>query len=160
MSLVVDFCGERHTVVAGTPFIVGREADLSIDDNPFLHRRFLSLEQINGIWMLRNVGKQLTATAADASGHLEAFLAPGAALPIVLPELVVSFTAGPTTYSFMIQHPAAEFAPALGEPDTDDFGDTTIGATQLTPDQKRLVVALAEPRLAGDGRGTVNLPSS
>ena len=39
-------------------------------------------------------------------------------------------------------------------------GDTTIGATHLTPDQRRLIVALAEPRLRGDGRASVVLPSS
>ena len=41
-----------------------------------------------------------------------------------------------------------------------DAGDTTIGATHLTPDQRRLIVALAEPRLRGDGRASVVLPSS
>ena len=52
------------------------------------------------------------------------------------------------------------FASALSGFEAAPSGDTTIGATSLTPDQRRLVVALAEPRLRGDGRASVVLPSN
>ena len=91
-------------------------------------------------------------------GSVEAFLAPGAWLPLVFRTTQVSFTAGPTSYSFAIvnSEPAFRVPPVT----VVDSGDTTIGATSLTPDQKRLIVALAEPRLRGDGRASVVLPSS
>ena len=39
----VEFCGEYYEPDAGKVFVVGREGDLLIDDNPYLHRRFLEL---------------------------------------------------------------------------------------------------------------------
>jgi hypothetical protein len=158
VTLTIDFCGETHPVVAGQTFSIGREGDLSVDDNPFLHRRFLVLTQQGDLWVLNNVGTQLTATVSDVSGHMEAFLAPGGSLPLAFDETFVSFTAGPTSYSLSITNSDPPFA---GVPvQINESGNTTIGATQLTPDQRRLVVALAEPRLRGDGKASVVLPSS
>jgi len=42
--LVIDFSGDIFEVRPGTAFRVGREGDLALDDNPFLHRHFLVLE--------------------------------------------------------------------------------------------------------------------
>ena len=89
---------------------------------------------------------------------MEAFLAPGAWLPLVFDTTHVSFTAGPTSYAFSIVNSDPPFATTPVS--VNDAGDTTIGATHLTPDQRRLIVALAEPRLRGDGRASVVLPSS
>ncbi len=158
MTLSVEFCGVLIPVVDGGSFTIGREGDLAVDDNQFLHRRFLVLHQQSDIWAISNVGSQLTATVSDEAGHMEAFLAPGAWLPLVFDTTFVSFTAGPTSYSFSIRNTDPPFATT---PVTvNDAGDTTIGATHLTPDQRRLIVALAEPRLRGDGRASVVLPSS
>lgn len=158
MTLHVDFCGEMYEVNEGSTFTIGREGDLAVDDNPFLHRRFLALHRNGDIWAVSNVGTQLTATVSDESGHMEAFLAPGAWLPLVFGATFVSFTAGPTSYSFSIVNSEPPFASVPLQ--VAEGGDTTIGATQLTPDQRRLIVALAEPRLRGDGRASVVLPSS
>lgn len=158
MALEISFCDEHYRVENGCSFTIGREGDLAVDDNQFLHRRFLSLQQQGEIWVVANVGSQLTATVTDADGHMEAFLAPGAWLPLVFGTTDVKFTAGPTSYSLSISNTEAPFVtvPVLH----DDTGDTTIGATQLTPDQRRLIVALAEPRLRGDGKASVVLPSN
>ena len=158
MALTIDFCGEVHEVADGQTFTIGREGDLVVDDNQFLHRRFLHLHQQSNLWAISNVGSQLTATVSDEAGHLEAFLAPGAWLPLVFGTTYVSFSAGPTTYSISIVNSDPPFAPVPLQSAHD--GDTTIGAAQLTPDQKRLIVALAEPRLRGDGKASVVLPSS
>lgn len=155
---MIEFCGET-IAVAHQPFTVGRDADLVVDDtNRFLHRRFLSLTRQHDIWLLNNVGDQLTATVSDAGGRLEAFLAPGAVLPIVFEATVVRFTAGPTTYELTIHLPDATFVGS--EVGHDERGDTTIGRVTMTPDQLRLVLALAEPALAGNGRSGTALPSS
>lgn len=158
MALVIEFCGESWTVADGSSFTIGREGDLAVDDNQFLHRRFLVLHQNAGIWAISNVGSQLTATVSDDGGHLEAFLAPGAWLPLVFGTTHVSFTAGPTSYALSIVNTDPPFAAAPLEVVID--GETTIGATSLTPDQRRLIVALAEPRLRGDGKASVELPGS
>ena len=158
VALCVDFCGEVRDVPDGGTLTIGREADLAVDDNQFLHRRFLVIQQTAGVWMLSNVGTHLTATVADDAGRLEAFLAPGAALPLVFEHMTVTFTAGPTFYSLAILNKDPSFT-AVPVQVVED-GDTTIGATSLTPDQRRLIVALAEPRLRGDGRAAISMPSN
>ncbi len=157
MNPYIDFCGEIAPI-AQAPFTIGRDADLVVDDNRHLHRHFLSIDQQQGVWLLANVGGQLTATVSDAGGRLEAFLAPGAVLPLVFDHTVVRFTAGPTTYEFSIVMPEPAFVAAPTEPTQD--GDTTVGRVAMTPDQLRLIVAIAEPALRGDGRASTTLPSN
>ncbi len=157
MNPYIDFCGETASITQ-QPFTIGRDADLVLDDNRHLHRQFLSIGQQQGVWLLANVGGQLTATVSDAGGRLEAFLAPGAVLPLVFEHTVVRFTAGPTTYEFSIVMPEPAFVAAPSEA-TDD-GDTTVGRVAMTPDQLRLIVAIAEPALRGDGRAATTLPSN
>ena len=157
-SPVLDFCGEI-TVVDHEPFTIGRDADLVIeDDNRFLHRHFLTVSFRQGVWLLTNVGGQLTATVSDPDGRLEAFLAPGAVLPIVFEQTLVRFTAGPTTYEFTIRLPLPSFV--ASRIDQADSGDTTVGRVIMTPDQMRLVLALAEPALRGGNRAATTMPSS
>lgn len=68
----VDYCGERFPVSPDEPFHIGREADLDVDDNPYLHRKFLMLHHEEGLWWLSNVGSHLSAgvvAAMPVSGH-------------------------------------------------------------------------------------------
>lgn len=154
----IEFCGEL-LAVERQPYTIGRDGDLIVDDeNRFLHRRFLTLSEQQGIWLLTNVGGQLTATVSDTAGKLEAFLGPGAVIPLVFDTTVVRFTAGPTTYELEVHLPDPTFR--AGDVEHDEHGDTTIGKVVMTPDQLRLVLALAEPALRGTGRAGSTLPSS
>lgn len=153
----IEFCGEI-TVVDHDPFTVGRDADLVVDDNRFLHRRFLALGHQHDIWLLSNIGERLTATVADPEGRLEAFLAPGTTLPLVVATTIVRFTAGPTSYEFTIRLSDPAFT--MHDINRTEHGDTTVGSVTFTPDQLRLVLALAEPALRGDGRSRTLIPSS
>ena len=155
---VIEFCGEV-TAVDHDPFTIGRDADLVIDDdNRFLHRRFLSLSESQGVWLLANAGSQLTATVSDRDGRLEAFLSPGAVLPLVFDETLVRFTAGPTSYELSIVLPDPAFV--ASQIDENDTGDTTVGRTVMTPDQLLLILSLAEPALRDRARGGTAMPSS
>jgi hypothetical protein len=156
----IDYCGVI-TPVDRDPYMIGRDADLVLEDgNRHLHRQFLQLSSQQGVWLLRNVGSQLTATASDMAGRLEAFLAPGAVLPLVFDETLVRFTAGPTTYEFSIRLPDPAFVTAPLDEAPGGGGDTTVGRISMTPDQLRLILALAEPVLRGDGRAATTLPSN
>lgn len=158
MSVTVDFVGERHPVGDGEWLTIGRDADLSVDDNPYLHRRFLQVGNVDDLAWIVNVGDQLSATVADGDGRIQAWLAPGARLPIVFEVTVVRFTAGPTSYELEIH---LDQAPFVGPtPTAGDHGDTTIGMVPFTIDQRRMVVALAEPLLLQNGRGSASVPSS
>jgi hypothetical protein len=157
-GLSVEYCGESVELHDGQRLTIGRDADLAIDDNPFLHRVFLVIAQQSGLWFVSNVGSQLSATVSDDQGQMEAFLAPGASLPIVFARTVIAFTAGPTSYEVVVGNATASYQPPTYDESAN--GDTTLGPTRLTRDQRLMIVALAEPRLRGDGRASVVLPSS
>lgn len=154
----VDFCGELYPVAEGGTLTIGREGDVVLDDNPFLHRQFLVVRHRDGMWWLANVGSLLSATIADPTGALQAWLAPGGALPLVFPRTVVWFTAGSTTYELYIDLASASFeaVEVIEEPD----GSLTIGRVALTPDQRLLIVALCENALRRGDRGQAAVPQS
>lgn len=156
--LKIEFCGEWYEVVHPGDFHIGRDSDLVIDDNPYLHRRFLRIYEDFGLWWLGNVGTLLSATVTDASGQVQAWLAPGARLPIVFPQLQVLFSAGSTTYEFTI-HTAEDYyntsAITAGS-----GGSTTIEPIPLTSSQRLLIVALAENVLRQSLPGRGEIPTS
>ena len=166
MSLRIEFVGDDIELVPGSVFVIGREGDLVVDDNPFLHRQFLTLSDASGVWVLANVGDQLAATVSDAEGRLEAFLGPGAVLPIVFEETSVRFTAGPTAYEFTLRNDEPAFTASLLQPsvaggETAEPGtNTTIGRVVLTHDQRLLILALAESGLTSAGGRSAVLPTS
>jgi hypothetical protein len=158
MPAVVDFCGELYPVTGEKALVIGRDGELAIDDNPYLHRRFLEVSEQNSIVWLANLGTQLSATVSDEAGLMQAWLAPGARIPLVFERTVVWFTAGPTTYEFDIQIDEAPFLPAQSE--GSDVGATTVGRVAFTPDQKLLILSLCESVLRRGIRGAGTIPSS
>ncbi|MGA7147344.1 MAG: hypothetical protein WBX17_02510 [Microbacterium sp.] len=158
-ELTIEFAGEAFTVEPGTVFTVGRDGDLALDDNLFLHRQFLTIENIEGLWLLSNVGTRLAATVTDTGGRVQAWLAPGARLPLVFAATAVIFSAGATTYELTITvtEPAFRETQSLGD---DGEGQSTIGDVPLTHSQRVMILALAEPLLKRDGSGMSELPTS
>jgi hypothetical protein len=156
--LRVEYCGEWYQPVPDRPFLVGREGDLRIDDNPFLHRHFLKISRVDGMWWLENVGDRLSATVTDPGGHVQAWLTPQARLPLVFSSVCVLFTAGATTYELTIEASAPVFSTLSTHAVA--VGETTLGPVPLTPTQKLLLVALAEPLLRRSGTGSSAIPSS
>lgn len=156
--LVVEFAGERIEVAADRVFAIGRDGDLVVDDNRYLHRRFLELSAEHGMWWLANVGSRIAATVTDGTGRVHAQLAPGARLPIVFDRLHVLFGAGSTTYDLTL-HAAGGFTVDPG-PRIDAPGDATIGDVPLSPSQRLLLVALAENVLRRPESGRGEIPSS
>lgn len=157
-GVTVEFAGELFTITRGERFVIGREGDLALDDNRFLHRHFLAIEEVGELWWLINIGTRLSATVTDTEGRVQAQLAPGARLPIVFAAMAVVFSAGPTTYELSVHVEQPAFRENV--PVVDDDGLSTIGAVPLTISQKLLILALAEPLLRRDGTGMSELPSS
>jgi len=165
VTLVVEFCGERRDLSSiasdvSARFVLGRDADFVIDDNPFLHRHFLALACQSDLWLLSNVGDQLAATVSDGDGRLEAFLGPGGVLPIVFRETIVRFTAGPTSYEVLLELQSPTFNSTPSSLAASPDGATTVGRVSLTPDQRFLILALAESALRSSGRASAILPTS
>jgi hypothetical protein len=160
-GLRVLFCGEEFPLEPGGQLTIGRCGDVEIDDNPYLHRTFLVILEQGGLWWLSNVGSTLTATVADDSGLLQAWLAPGARLPLARSRTLVWFTAGPTTYDFEILVDDPALVPVVPDPfEQGHFGERTVGRVSFTPDQKLLMVALCEGSLSSSRPGTSQIPSS
>jgi hypothetical protein len=156
--LTVEYCGEEYGIDSPGDFSIGRESDLSIDDNPYLHRRFLRIFDEHGMWWLANVGTLLTATVTDGTGGVQAWLAPGARLPIVFETMHVMFSAGPTTYDFTIHNADDVYSTSRIMQETD--GSTTILPVTLTTSQRQLIVALAESVLTQQVPGRGSVPTS
>lgn len=155
-ALDVDFGGRRQRIPAGTTFVIGRGADLAMDDNQYVHRRFLELDQREGIWWLSNVGSRLTASVASADGMAQSLLAPGESTPLVFPATTVMFTAGPTTYEveLLVETPFYQ----VSTPWTSTADDADV-AGLLSPVQRIVLTALSEPMLRFAAQGSVRLPA-
>ena len=156
--LKIEFCGEWYDVEAPNDFFIGRESDLVIDDNPYLHRRFLRIYTDFGMWWLSNIGTLLSATVTDATGQVQAWLAPGARLPIVFPQMQVLFSAGSTTYEFTIFSSDDYFNTAAAT--AGSGGETTMALVTLTSSQRLLIVSLGEQVLRQDSPGRGEIPTS
>lgn len=157
--LVVEFCGEEFSISPGQTFAIGRDADLSVDrDNGYLHRRLVELSFEAGFWWIANVGTRLSLTVSGDVGGLQSVVGPGTRIPVVLPESVLLFTAGPTTYEVNLQSevPVFDVAP----PPVSDHGEETLGAVVLTDSQFRLVLGLCEKALRRVGSGPADIPTN
>ena len=153
----VEFCGEWYHLEPGQDFTIGRDADLVLDDNPYLHRRALAITNAMGFWWLCNVGDRLAATISDGEGRLQSWLAPGARLPLVLERAVVVLSAGSTTYELAIYNRLPAFDQLRV---SRDLGEATIGSVMMTESQRLVVLALAEPMLLREGSGLGEIPTS
>lgn len=161
-ELTVEYCGEHYRPGRDQPFTIGRIADLAVDDNPYLHRVFLEVRAEGELWLVANVGSQLSATVSDADRLFVAHLAPGGVLPVVFSQTFVRFGAGSTTYEVVLASSTPPFRPAPSDRfvDGDALGATTRAPAQLSLDQRLLVLALAEHALLRSGTGPSPLPTS
>ncbi len=156
-SLHVEFCDEWTDVDPTAPFLLGREGDVVIDDNPYLHRSFLELT-FDRLWWLRNVGSNLSATVSDDAGAMHAWLSPGGALPLVFPVTEVRFTAGPTNYLLGLHLGAAPLT--VPSTITRVGGTSTLRPVALTDNQRMCVLALSAPTLERNRASITELPSN
>lgn len=158
--LKIEFAGEWFSPDPSAPFTVGREADLVIDENPYLHRRLATISHDAGVWWLANTGTATALSLSAGNGVYQAWVGPGIRVPIVFGRLVVVFTAGAFTYEIVIHvaEPTWREVASAGSATVD--GETTMGRAELTESQRLLVLALAEPLLRESVGGAASIPSS
>ncbi|GAB3582657.1 hypothetical protein [Calidifontibacter terrae] len=158
-GLTIDFAGELFDISDDRTFTVGRQGDLALDDNGYLHRNFLEFRCHEGLWWLHNVGSRLPATITGGNGLMRSTVAPGAGVPIVFSPSVVTFSAGATTYELELRSELDVFesTPHVSDPTR---GKTTIAPTTFTVSQLQAIVALAEPMLKHSGSGAWEIPTS
>ena len=159
-TLTVDFAGEVTELEPGSTFTIGREGDLSLDDNPYLHRTFLVIAFHDGLWWVHNQGSRLAAGLTDVDGLMRTTLAPGARLPIVFGRTSLTFSAGTTSYELLLECDRAAYLPSRAVAGGTLDGDTTIAPTSFTESQLLVVLALAEPVLRRVGTGSSSVPTA
>lgn len=158
-ELTVEYCGEAFPLSRERSFTIGRDADLIVDDNAYLHRRLAELTFADGFWWVANVGSRLSLTVSGEAGTLHAVLAPGTRVPIVLPSIALLFTAGQTTYEVNVSCDVPAFD-AVPQSSADGGTDMTLGSVNLTSSQFLLVLALCENALRRVGSGPMDLPTN
>lgn len=151
--LYVDFCGEEHVVAPGESLSFGREADLVIDENPYMHRVVGRFVNGDGRWWLDNVCSATVLNLAernhvDGNTPVTSVIAPGSRMALSSAEFGCGFLAGSTRYEL---EGALEVAPSDLAHDgchleRDGTGRRTLewGIVELNDDQRLLLVALAE----------------
>jgi hypothetical protein len=145
-GLTVRFVGEVYKPEVELTF--GRQADLSLDENSYLHRRAGRFRLRDATWWLENLGSRLRLTMASSDGSL-LDLQPGASSLLLGERGEVSITAGPTRYmlEYELQQRQANWDDTsqfrIGGADTQTFGPI------LTPREIDFVVVMAQGRLTG-----------
>lgn len=158
-SALIDFAGDvRHlTPEDELRFGRGEGADLDIDDNPLLHRRFGRIWHSDGNWWIRNEGSRLPLSVLDRASMSAFTLAPGVEVSLTFPSAAIRFAAGASNYEIIIDltdRPAssrdfADESPKLGAKTADHNEVRVAGAQRL------LLVALAEQKLRNPHRPIV-----
>lgn len=145
-ELTIRFVSETYRPVTELTF--GRQADLSLDDNTYLHRTAGRFHLRASSWWLENLGGRLRLTMVASDGSL-LDLQPGATSPLLGDRGEVSITAGPTRYC--IEYELHDHRRAVTDGDTFRIGgaDTMTYGPILTPRELDFVVVMAQGRLTG-----------
>lgn len=161
-KLTVQFCGAEYFPVAGKNFVIGREGDLSLDDNPYLHRRLLLIEYSQSLWWIHNTGQTIAVTIASADGNYQAVIGPGARVPLVIPSATVLFSAGSFSYELGLGLSDSIFRtnPNQAVQSEDSDGYDTFIFKPLSLPQKQVILALSENLLRDGVVGTSRVPTS
>jgi hypothetical protein len=146
--LYVDFCGEQHVVDPGHELRFGREAELAIDTNPYLHRVLGRFVHRDGHWWLDNLGSAIPLQLFDRSGPTTAVVAPGSAVVVTFGEFRCGFTAGRQRYELDGALEDFELELELGEV-LNGLRTLEWGVVDLNHDQRLLLTALCADRLSG-----------
>ncbi len=157
--LYLEFCGEDLRLSPGDRLTFGRSADLTIDDNPYLHRVLGRVSHRGGAWWLENLGRSITLTVLEVGGPSSSTVGPGSAMALVHGEFVIRFHAGPTRYELLGALEEHEWDTDLLGPDGIE-GVRTLewGRVELNPDQRLLLAALCEDRLRNPSEPDVPVP--
>ncbi|CAB4744917.1 unannotated protein [freshwater metagenome] len=146
--LYLEFCGEDHTLSPGNSLSFGRDAELLIDENPYMHRVLGRFVLLGHHWCIQNLGKSIAFTIKDSVGKSSALVAPGSTAAILHGEFTCRFVAGPTRYEISGALEGFEWdTDLLGADGAHGTKTMDWGRVELNDDQRLLLLALCEQRL-------------
>jgi hypothetical protein len=126
----------------------GRDADIALDSNPFLHRRTGAFAHENGRWTVQNLGAKLYLTIiADDGTRVE--LPPGSMHVLPVGGGVVRVIAGRSTYELRYEVTSEIDADAPTVVPPSETTKTVQFDPTLTPREIDFLVTFARPSLLG-----------
>ncbi len=157
----VEYQGQWVSVMPGEQIEIGRDADIRLDANPFLHRKLLRIAAKDGLWFVANIGTRMTLSVVDGSGRVQARLLPGGRIPVVFERTSIHFSAGERHYEVKINavSPVYMDLPA-GSGSTVEVPGREATHIALTPAQRLLLLALCESVLLRGENGLGDIPTS
>ena len=145
-DLTVRFVGEVYRPLRELVF--GRDAELSLDDNSYLHRQAGRFRRRDSTWWLENLGRRLRLTMVSADGSV-IDLQPGGSSPLLGTMGEISLTAGPTRYEIEYELERSQHYWEDTGPVSPAGADTMTFGPMLTPRELDFVVVMAQGRLTG-----------
>lgn len=146
--LAVEFIDERFEVATDDVLTFGRRAELIIDsDNQYMHRIVGSFVMHRDTWWLRNDGTTIELVVATSEGR-RSQVPPGTAEPLLGPSGVVQFAAGVARYELTYVLSEIDDLPEPRSVDANATATQPFGIIRLNVEQRLLLAALAERRLA------------
>ena len=165
-ELIVNFVGDERVLAPGDELTFGRSGDLVIDENRYLHRVVGRFTFASGMWWLVNLGSSIPLTVSDTSGPSFARVSPGSSVALSFESSLVAFEAGSRNYELAVDVVDGGLDEALIDIDNDEQPEgwsdevtTTASSLPMSPEQRILLVALAEGRLRDPG-ATVEMPTN
>lgn len=161
-DLHIDFIGALTELRPGDQLSFGREAELVIDENPYLHRKLGLVHSREATWWLTNTGSRIPMEVRDLESRSVLVVASGREVAITFPSSVVQFEAGGSKYELALTLDAVDNdVELLGIADEDDDSCATISLDQLplTDDQKRVLLILCEAPLRNPA-ADIDIPTS
>lgn len=169
--LEIEFCGEEHRVAARAGLSFGRDADLVVDTNPYLHRVAGRFVHRDGHWWLDNSGRSVAMVVRRLDGTGTATLGPGGSLALAPGAFLCTFSAGGRSYELSGTVPGPALPAVAAVPDGDGDGSDGPGGpvplrtlewgrVELNEDQVHLLVVLCEEGLRNPWQRPAPVPTN
>lgn len=145
--LRIHFIEETYEVDPGDTLSFGREADVIIDENEYLHRVAGEFRYESGGWTLDNLGTRIVLFLHGKGKAIPTTLPPGQQARLIDDEWCVKFQAGPTKYELV---GSSEPAASQAAENSSGVGTLVFAPIELSDNQRIAVVALSQHFLRGD----------
>lgn len=163
-TMTVGFAGTTTVLDREAELTFGRDADLEIDSNPFLHRRLGHFSWRRGTWWIANIGSAIPLEVCDLNSSSRVTVSPGTSSPIAFERSIMRFQAGRAVYELELETALVGSSTSLDQEwasgDLAGVPTVTASGVALNREQRLLLVTLAEKRLRDWGLGRSELPTN
>ncbi len=160
-ELEIDFVGEVHVLRSDDVLTFGRNGDIVVDDNAYLHRHVGRFFSRAGMWWIANIGANIDLNVIDSDGPSRAKVAPGTELAIPFGAFLVRFEAGSLKYE--LEGTCRRVSKDESSMTVDELDGTVtldFGVAVLNEEQRLLLTSLAEQILRNPHQTFSSLPAN